>query len=291
MKALPGWRRWLQAIVEPASSPALDALLESHRQQVPVLWLIGKTGVGKSSIVQRLTGDTRAQIGAGYEPCTQTAAFYDHPKTAPVLRFLDTRGLGEAGYDPAEDLAMAQQGSHALLALTRVDDPSQHSVMSVLENLPAAMPVLHIHTALHTVADSDLERAITFNEQQISKACNRPLPTVRIDFTEADDGFDNPDVGIDELRHAIINMVPELSRFLSRHDSDSQEETLFLSVRKEVLGYAGASAAADLFPAVGLVAVPLFRSAPDKCSSSYRSTAKVQVPRLQPASASPARTH
>ncbi|MFK7862310.1 MAG: YcjF family protein [Granulosicoccus sp.] len=259
MNALPGWRRWLQAVIEPNNSPALDKLLEEHRQQLPVLWLMGKTGSGKSSIIQRLTGDTRAEVGNGFEPCTQSAVHYDHPDTAPVLRFLDTRGLGEAGYDPSEDLRMAQQGSHALLVLTRVDDPSQDTVVRALKDLKDKeedLAIIHIHTALHTLASPDLERAIQYQSLQIEKALERKVNTVHIDFTELDDGFEDPDVGLTDLCEAIIAMVPQLARVLARNESESREEELFLSVRKEILGYSGASAAADILPAVGLVAVP-----------------------------------
>src|ERR1700687_3287022 len=68
----------------------------------PVVWLLGKTGAGKTSIVAALTGDPRAEVGEGFEPCTRTAAFYGVPPEAPLLRFLDTRGLGEV---PTKDIA------------------------------------------------------------------------------------------------------------------------------------------------------------------------------------------
>ncbi len=259
MNVLPGWRRWFQALIEPTSSPVIDTLVETHRQHIPVLWLMGKTGSGKSSIIQRLTGDSHAQIGNGFEPCTRTAAYYDHPASAPVLRFLDTRGLGESDYDPAEDLDQAQQGSHALMLITRIDDPSQDIVISALQAMKGAhehMPILHIHTALHTLPPADAERAISHNTQQIESILKRQVTSVRIDFTHADDGFEDQDRGLSDLQSAIIDMVPELARVLTRQQSDSQEENVFLSVRKEVLGYSGAAAAADLLPAVGLVAVP-----------------------------------
>lgn len=259
MKILPGWRSWLRALSEPHTTPALDELLEEHRQQLPVLWLMGKTGAGKSSIIQRLTGDSKAQIGNGFEPCTRSAMLYEHPVDAPVLRFLDTQGLGEAGYDPAEDLNQAQQGSHALLVITRVDDPAQEAVIRALQALDHSsdrLAVLHVHTALHTLVGHDLQRAVAHNSLQIERALQRKVSSVQIDFTAPDDGFDNPDVGLAELREAIIAMVPELSRVLAMQRGDSQEETLFLSVRKEILGYAGACAAVDLLPAVGFVAVP-----------------------------------
>lgn len=259
VNALPGWRRWLQALKEPQPSPALEELLDEHRQHLPVLWLMGKTGAGKSSIIQRLTGDSRAQIGNGFESCTETAALYDHPAEAPVLRFLDTRGLGEAGYDPQNDLAMARQGSHALLIITRVDDTAQDTIVKALEELqsvPAELPILHIHSALHSVDEKHLQRAISYNTQLIEAALGRSVDTVSIDLTNPDDGFENPDLGLPQLCEAIIELVPELSLVLARQSSESHEETLFLSVRKDVVGYASVSAAADILPAVGLVAVP-----------------------------------
>ena len=67
---------------------------------VPVLWLFGKTGSGKSSIVRYLTGATQAEIGNGFRPQTTNSSQYDFPESEhPIIRFLDTRGLGEAGYD------------------------------------------------------------------------------------------------------------------------------------------------------------------------------------------------
>lgn len=259
MNLKPGWRRWLQALVQPEPSPALEEALSRHRDTLPVLWLLGKTGAGKSSVIQRLTGDSRAQIGNGFEPCTRSAMHYDHPQDAPVMRFLDTRGLGEARYDPAADLAAARGGSHALLVLTRVDDPAQAALISALESLTrsdARLATLHLHTALHSLSDAERERAIQFNSEQVATALQRKPATVRIDFTDPDDGFEDPDVGLADLREAIIALVPELARVLSRSDGHNQEETLYLSMRREITGYASAAAAVDLVPAVGLVAVP-----------------------------------
>src|SRR3954452_24125675 len=49
----------------------------------PVVWLLGKTGAVKTAIVSTLTGDPRAVVGAGFEPCTGTASFYDVPQEVP----------------------------------------------------------------------------------------------------------------------------------------------------------------------------------------------------------------
>lgn len=260
MKPMPGWKRWLQALIRPEPSPALDTALAQHRETLPVLWLLGKTGAGKSSIIQRLTGDSRAQIGNGFEPCTRSALLYDHPAVAPVMRFLDTRGLGETDYDPGEDLAAASGGSHALLLLTRVDDPAQAVLLSALASLAEkrqSLAVLHVHTALHALTDDDeRERAIRHNGGQIAQALGREPASVRIDFTDPEDGFEDPNVGLIPLQTAIIDLLPELADVLNRRTGKDQEETLYLAQRREILGYASAAAAVDLIPAVGLVAVP-----------------------------------
>ena len=65
--------------------------------------------------------------------CTRTAAFYDVPSEAPLLRFLDTRGLGEAGYDPASDISWCEEQSHLVLAVMQASDPVQQTVLQALQ--------------------------------------------------------------------------------------------------------------------------------------------------------------
>ena len=258
--ALPTVRRWMSDLAAPGTSPEIEAALAERRSRVPVLWLLGKTGAGKSSVVQRLTGDTRARIGNGFEPCTRTADMYDHPAGAPVMRFLDTRGLGEADYDPAEDLAACRGASHALLVPTRVDDVEQSSLVRALEELGSAstdLAIVHLHTALHGVADeADRRRAIAHNARLVADALGRTVPSVEIDFTDPDDGFDDPDVGLPALRATLIDLVPALEDALARRDAVDAEQAAFLASRREVLGYASAAAAIDALPAIGLVGVP-----------------------------------
>jgi hypothetical protein len=80
-----------QSLFGPATADT-DNARASAQATAPVVWLLGKTGAGKTAIIAALTGDARAEIGLGFEPCTRTAAFYDVPPEAPLLRFLDTRG-------------------------------------------------------------------------------------------------------------------------------------------------------------------------------------------------------
>ena len=98
--------------VEFSDMPGSGADPEDARKRAqaiaPVVWLLGKTGAGKTAIVAALTGDPYAQVGEGFEPCTRTAGFYDVPSEVPLLRFLDTRGLGEVGYDPTKDIAWCE---------------------------------------------------------------------------------------------------------------------------------------------------------------------------------------
>lgn len=259
MNILPGWQRWISALISPEQGPELTNLLQKRQETLPVLWLMGKTGAGKTSIIQRLTGDTRAQIGNGFEPCTNGSAYYDYPAEVPVMRFLDTRGLGEAHYHPADDMALARRGSHALLVITRVDDQSQGEVYDALRQLSlqsGELAVLQVHTALHAVDSPALDRARQQNESLLAATLGFSPPAVSIDFTNPADGFEDPDRGIKELRRSIVDLVPDLSRILTQRTGSNEEESIFLHRRKEILGYCGAAAAVDLLPALGLVAVP-----------------------------------
>ncbi len=129
---------------------------ESARQRAKdsalVVWLLGKTGAGKTAIVAALTGDPRAEVGQGFEPCTRTAGFYDVPREAPLLRFLDTRGLGEASYDPASDISWCEDQSHLVLVAMQVSDPAQHVVLQALQQARRRhpdWPVVVAQTGLH----------------------------------------------------------------------------------------------------------------------------------------------
>src|SRR6516225_10027046 len=74
---------------------------------VPVFWLFGRTQSGKTSLIKNLTGAERAAIGKGFEPCTRYSSRYQFPTSeAPLVTFLDTRGLDEPGYQPSEDLKL-----------------------------------------------------------------------------------------------------------------------------------------------------------------------------------------
>src|SRR5438128_1104130 len=127
-------------------SPAeRDARLQYHLEQlrqrtpVPVFWLFGKTQTGKTSIIKFLTGADEAEIGHGFRPCTRFSREYQFPTAdAPLLNFLDTRGLDEPDYDPAEDLARFNPTAHVVVVTVKVLDHAQEHVLAHLRTLRAA---------------------------------------------------------------------------------------------------------------------------------------------------------
>ena len=139
--------------------PLTDDQFEQKRQEllkklpIPVFWLFGKTGSGKSSIVHFLTGSTQAEIGNGFQPQTRTSFQYDFPSvTNPLVRFLDTRGLGEVGYDPAEDLKSFDASTHVVVVVARVMDHALAEVIKPLHVIRAARPsrpIVLVLTCLH----------------------------------------------------------------------------------------------------------------------------------------------
>lgn len=224
---------------------------------LPVVWLLGKTGAGKSSLVRALTGLTEAEIGNGYAPCTRFATRFDLPPGAPVLRFLDTRGLGEAGYDPSEDLAAARAASHLILAVARLDDPVQGEVAAALAAVRRADPgvrVLVAHSGADLVADPDERaRARAATQARFERAMGRALPCVELTLAPA--APETPPPGLEQLAALLGEAMPEVALLLAREGHMAAEPARWAAHRAEVLRFAGAAGAADVAPLVGGVAV------------------------------------
>ena len=119
----------------------LQARLEKLRDHVPVpvFWLFGKTQSGKTSIIRYLTGADAAEIGKGFKPCTRFSRIYQFPtREAPLVSFLDTRGLDEPGYDSNEDLAQFNTLAHAVIVTVNALDHAQENVRKHLQVIRAA---------------------------------------------------------------------------------------------------------------------------------------------------------
>lgn len=204
-----------------------------RRTPVPVLWLFGKTQSGKTSIVKYLTGASEAEIGSGFRPCTRFSRTYQFPTAeAPLLSFLDTRGLDEPGYDPAEDIELFDDSAHLVLVTVKAMDHAQENILHHLETIRHAKPsrpVLLALTCLHEAypqqqhpaeylfkdglypitASPDLLRSIAEQQRRFGDLVDVIVP---IDLTRPEEGFADPHYGGEALREAILAHLPNAYR-------------------------------------------------------------------------------
>lgn len=245
--------------INPGKNPDLKQAHQYQRAHLPTLWLLGKTGAGKSTFIQAITGLSSVEVGNGFAPCTKTAQAYDFPQDKPLVRFLDTRGLGEADYDPEADLEEIGQLGHALVVVMKADEPEQSAVLTALKKIKQKNKIRHlllIHSAVLLSDEKDRERQIAFNEQQVKEVWGNDVETVAVDF-ETEDGSV---YHYDALVNALEKMLPVIGIVADVKGHSSVEEANFDTVKKEVLWYAGSAAASDLIPAVGLVTVPAIQA-------------------------------
>src|SRR6516165_5570170 len=100
---------------------------------IPIIWLFGKTQSGKTSLIKFLTGAEEAEIGHGFKPCTKFSRRYQFPTAeAPLLTFLDTRGMDEPGYDPQTDLAEFNNLAHVVIVTIKALDHAQENMLEHL---------------------------------------------------------------------------------------------------------------------------------------------------------------
>ena len=262
---------------EAVDQTAARALAEA---EPPTLWLLGKTGAGKTSIVHELTGSEAAEIGNGFAPCTQTAARYDFPDSeAPVLRFLDTRGLGETDYDPAADLAAFGDRTHLTVLVVRAADQSLDQVVKTARAIRSqrpSRPTLLVLTCLHEAAGGDV------SDEAWGQSSERPLPpesqpelrrlvaaqydrfeglfdrAVLVDLTPLEWGLADPRFGHEALRRAILDLMPQAQRQATRvalHETAAGGE----APHAHIIGYATAAAGAAAVP-IPLIDLPAVAS-------------------------------
>src|SRR5713226_5300249 len=133
----------------------LQKRLERLRQHapLPVFWLFGRTQSGKTSVIKYLTGADEAEIGRGFRPCTRFSRQYQFPTSeAPLLTFLDTRGVDEPGYDLEEDLKKFNDQAHVVLVTVKALDHAQERVLAFLRRIrqgQPSRPIVLVLTCLH----------------------------------------------------------------------------------------------------------------------------------------------
>ena len=263
------------------ATPDTAAAARTAAQRLaPVIWLVGKTGAGKSSIVAVLTGYDQVEIGNGFAPCTRTARVFDYPEDVPLLRVLDTRGLEEPDYDPAEDISWAEGQSHLILAAMRVSDPTQEAVLSVLRTARKRhpdWPIVVAQTGLHDLypvgvthphpdefADGaaggndalrGLRQALAYQRDLLVGLQGVTPVFVPIDFTRAEDGYAPADYRSDALRGVLVTAGLQVFDAYDRKEKDA----FVRRCRATILAYATLAAGGATIP-VPFVDVATFAS-------------------------------
>lgn len=250
-------------VINPPSDDELARARQQSDRNLPVIWLLGKTGAGKTSIVRQLTGHTDAEIGNGFMPCTRTSSYFDYPGEHPVLRILDTRGLGEVDYDVDADLDELGRGSHALFVVARLRDSEQSAVLDALGKIRrSAKHIEHshaavIHTGAREISDPhDRQRAVKTKQSAFEAAWGGELDCCVVDFPEPAANGGSEAFGADDLTGLIVNKLPELQLWLDDQDRSDAEKESFNRLKTEVMWYAATASASDAVPLVGLVSVP-----------------------------------
>jgi uncharacterized protein (DUF697 family) len=286
------WKQTARRLWSPNEPPTdLEGELAALRAKVPppVFWLFGKTQSGKTSIIRYLTGSEDAAIGSGFRPTTRTSRQYPFPSAeVPVLTFLDTRGVDEPGYDPAEDIAAFDSQAHLMVVTSRITDFAHGGVRTALKKVRDAnsnRPVILALTCLHEVdptdphptpypfdplatscqltgVPDDLARLVSKQREQFGDLVDRVVP---IDLTRPEEGYDDPNYGGDALKKVLLASLPDAYRAtFARLDevADALKDIHLKHAIPVILGFSSlaASAGAVPVPFVDLLLLPAIQA-------------------------------
>ncbi len=272
--------------------PDLDATLAQLRAKTPapVFWLLGKTQSGKTSITRFLTGADDAVIGSGYRPCTKTSRRFQFPTPeAPLLEFLDTRGVDEPGYDPAEDIAAFDPVAHVVVVTAKATDFAQGNIRAALEPIrrvnpsrPVILCVTCLNEAIprqpHPTPYPFEQCGVTAHESpNVPDALRRCIEEHRkafaglydtcvpIDLTRPEDGFPDPDYGGEALKRTLLDALPGAYRqtlLRLKEATDALKDVHLKHAIPVILGYSSmaASAGAVPVPFLDLLIIPGIQS-------------------------------
>jgi len=225
--------------------------------------------------VRALTGAERAQIGDGFRPCTRWAARYEFPNPDfPLAIFLDTRGLGEASYDPQDDLAAFQGEAQMIVVVVKAMDMALERILAALQQIVRVKrdwPIIVAQTTLHEGyppsfqdhpfpypftnqlrlkgVPKELARALAFQRTLFAAIPVRHF--VPVDFTLPEDGFSDPFYGREELQAALADAHPHAVYGMLRRLPELTHELKALHFREaqpHILAYAVAAGAIGATP-------------------------------------------
>jgi uncharacterized protein (DUF697 family)/predicted GTPase len=250
----------------------------------PVVWLLGKVQSGKSSIIRVLTGLSHIEIGSGFKATTTKSRIFDFPNDVPLIRFLDTRGIGETNYNPTADIESAAEQSELVLVVMKALDHQQSAILDTLQVVRERrpdLPVVIAQTTLHeayapggthtlpypfngapdewksSVIPQDLARSLAKQRMRLKAITGSPqVIFVPLDFTHAQDGYQPLNYGLQELVVALEVAASNSVAISLRAALAAANAALADHVNSEIIQYATAAAAAGLVPVAGAVAVP-----------------------------------
>jgi uncharacterized protein (DUF697 family) len=192
-----------------------------------------------------------------------------------LLRFLDTRGLGEVDYDPTNDMSWCEQQSHLVLVVMQVSDPNQHETLRALQAARRRhpdWPVVVAQTGLHRLysagmrhpipysysggADDEaqssaphaLRQALVHQRKQFDGLPGARPHFVPIDFTMPEDGFAPHDYGIEMLWRVLEEVGPVAFEALHLAHADAQSDRIRAKARPLIYGYGTVAAGAGAVP-------------------------------------------
>jgi uncharacterized protein (DUF697 family)/GTP-binding protein EngB required for normal cell division len=207
-------------------------ILAAVRQQLPTTeaLLIGKPQAGKSSIIRGLTGVSADIIGQGFKPHTQNTQRYAYPsEDLPLLIFTDTVGLGDVTQSTeaiitelVNDLNSETRTARILVLTVKINDFATDTLRQIAARLRQqfpTVPCLLVVTSSHEVYPPNQDNHPPY--PPVLAAVQRPFQavqanfeglvdrTVLIDFTLDEDGFDPVFYGLDAMRDALADLLPE----------------------------------------------------------------------------------
>jgi uncharacterized protein (DUF697 family) len=272
------WKSLGNALFNPKATNLESKISEvKQRLPIPVFWLLGKTQSGKTSIIRALTGSETAEIGNNFQPCTKRSRFYDFPSSShAIIRFLDTRGLGETAYNPDEDLAWCANQAHLLIVVLRAVDMNQAEVVDTVKAIHAQhtdWSIIVVQTALHEAyAAIDVQHSQPYPYAQTPFPSEVPhalaqvllyqrdwfksLPVhfVAVDFTLPEDGFEPVNYGLDALWETIETVLPDTLIGLLRNTEQHKALLDFHAsqAHAHIIGYALLNVGMGAIPIAGL---------------------------------------
>jgi uncharacterized protein (DUF697 family) len=278
-------KNWLlpQQPTEEQMQEKLDQVRK--KAPVPVFWLYGKTQSGKTSIIKFLTGADEAEIGQGFKPCTRYSRQYLFPTPeAPLLTFLDTRGVDEPGYDATEDLARFDAMTHVVIITAKVMDHAMENLLNhfrPIRNSRPTRPVILVPSCLHEAYPQQQHpQPYPFTSADVDKDAEAMPPGLRsslaeqrfrfqglydyvvpIDLTQAVEGYEEPNYGGNRLREVLLEVLPAGYRqtLIALDEATKELQDMFAKrALPHILGYSSLAATAGAFPIpwVDLIVLP-----------------------------------